>query len=160
MAHRWPEADEALRDDDGRGASSARAIEAVQELRGWRDRVGAAPGSVAPGAARRPRATSAPPTHVARLARVEWTADGGEPVATVGVPGGNVAVLASDAVDLEAEARARRRARATQLEAEIARAEGKLANEGFVAKAPRGRRRRPSATSSRGCRRSWRSSVT
>ena len=28
--------------------------------------------------------------HVARLARVEWSSDGGEPVATVGVPGGSI----------------------------------------------------------------------
>ena len=73
--------------------------------------------------------------HVARLARVEWSADGGEPVATVGVPGGSVAVLASEAVDLEAAAR-RAEARRATLEKEIARAEGKLGNEGFVAKAP------------------------
>ena len=53
----------------------------------------------------------------------------------MGVPGGNVAVLASDAVDLDAE-RHRARERARTLRAEIARAEGKLANEGFVAKAP------------------------
>ena len=72
--------------------------------------------------------------------------NGGEPVATVGVPGGSVAVLASDAVDLEAEAAPRGRARASSLRKEIARAEGKLANQGFVAKAPGGRRRRPSAT--------------
>ena len=51
------------------------------------------------------------------------------------VPGGNVAVLASGAVDLEAEKR-RAAERAQTLRSEIARAEGKLANEGFVAKAP------------------------
>ena len=44
-------------------------------------------------------------------------------------------VLASDAVDTEAEAK-RAAAERTRLEAEIRRAEGKLANEGFVAKAP------------------------
>ena len=56
-------------------------------------------------------------------------------MATVGVPGGNVAVLATDAVDLEAEQRRAAERQAT-LEKEIARAEGKLANQGFVAKAP------------------------
>ena len=45
---------------------------------------------------------------------------------------------------------------ASELEAEIERAEAKLANEGFVAKAPPAGRRRPSATSSSGCRPSWR----
>ena len=69
------------------------------------------------------------------MARVEWSADGGEPVASVAVPGGSVAVLASSAVDLEAEAR-RAAERRAHLEGEIARAEGKLANQGFVAKAP------------------------
>jgi valyl-tRNA synthetase len=56
-------------------------------------------------------------------------------VATVAVPGATVAVFASDAVDLEAEQR-RAAARRGELEAEIARAEGKLSNERFVAKAP------------------------
>jgi valyl-tRNA synthetase len=46
-----------------------------------------------------------------------------------------VAVFASDAVDLDAAAR-RRAKRHSELESEIARAEGKLANQGFVAKAP------------------------
>src|SRR4029453_12806082 len=73
--------------------------------------------------------------HVARLARFEFSANGDEPVATVGVPGGSVLVMASDAVDLEAEKR-RAAERAAPLKQEIARAEGKLANQGFVAKAP------------------------
>ena len=46
-----------------------------------------------------------------------------------------MAVFASDAVDLEAEAR-RAQARRAELEREIARAEGSLANDRFVAKAP------------------------
>ena len=56
-------------------------------------------------------------------------------MATVAVPGATVAVFASDAVDLEAEQR-RSAARRKQLEAEIARSEGKLSTAGFVAKAP------------------------
>jgi valyl-tRNA synthetase len=51
------------------------------------------------------------------------------------VPGGTVAVLASPDVDLGAAERRIEEQRAT-LRAEIARAEKKLANEGFVAKAP------------------------
>ena len=45
-----------------------------------------------------------------------------------------MAILASDAVDTEAEAK-RAAAERTRLEAEIERAQGKLANEGFVTKA-------------------------
>ena len=71
--------------------------------------------------------------HVARLGRLEW--GDGEPVATVTVPGGSLAVFASDAVDLDAAARRKDKRRA-ELESEIARAEGKLGNERFVAKAP------------------------
>jgi valyl-tRNA synthetase len=131
MAHRYPEPDDARADPDAE-AQLARAIEAVQELRGWRDRVGATAGRPIP-ARLDADGYEATADHVARLARLEWGE--GEPVATVSVPGGSVAVFASDAVDLEAEAR-RAQARRAELESEIARAEGKLGNERFVAKAP------------------------
>jgi valyl-tRNA synthetase len=120
--------------DEAVGGEIARPLEAVQELRGWRDRVGAAPGRTlearldAEGYERTLEA-------VGRLARVEWSANGTEPVATLPVPGGSIAILTADAVDTEAEAKriAQQRER---LEKEIARAEGKLANRGFVDKAP------------------------
>jgi valyl-tRNA synthetase len=133
MSHRWPEVDEALRDLEVE-AEVARAIDATKALRGWRDNVGAAPGKAVP-ARLEAEGYERVADHVARLARFEFFTNGDEPVATVGVPGGNVAVLASDAVDLEAE---RRRAaeRAELLRKEISRAEGKLSNQGFVAKAP------------------------
>jgi valyl-tRNA synthetase len=133
MGARWPEPDESLIDPEAE-AEVARAIAAVQELRGWRDRIGAAPAAVLPA---RLEATGYERTadHVARLARTDWSADGGDPAATVAVPGGVVAVLPSDAVDLDAAAK-RIQERRAWLEAEIARAEKKLANEGFVAKAP------------------------
>ena len=51
------------------------------------------------------------------------------------VPGGAVAVLPSDAVDLEAAGR-RLEERRGLAAAEIERAERKLGNDGFVAKAP------------------------
>ena len=70
-----------------------------------------------------------------RLARFEFSTNGDEPIATVGVPGGSVLVMASDAVDLEAEKR-RAAERAGVLQKEIKRAEGKLANQAFIAKAP------------------------
>jgi valyl-tRNA synthetase len=133
MGHRWPEADESLV-DPGAEAELARAIAAVQELRGWRDRVGAAPAAVLPA---RLEASGYERTaaHVARFARCEWASGGGEPVATVAVPGGTIAVLESDAVDLGAAAR-RIDERRGWLDAEIERAERKLDNHGFVAKAP------------------------
>jgi valyl-tRNA synthetase len=133
MGSSWPAADAALIDAAAE-AELERAIAVVQELRGWRDSVGAAPSAIlqarldADGYER----TAA---HVARLARCEWTSDGGEPAATLAIPGGTVAVLASGAVDLGAAARriAERRA---WLDTEIERAERKLDNAGFVAKAP------------------------
>ena len=128
MARRWPLPDETRRDPRAE-EEVGRAIAAVQELRGWRDRVGAAPGSVLPA---RLEATGYERTspHVARLARVEWSADGGDPTATVAVPGGSVAVLSSDAVDLEAAGR-RVEERRQWLAAEIERAERKLGNAGL-----------------------------
>ncbi len=133
MAHAYPQPAEALR-DAGAEEEVTRAIAATQELRGWRDRVGAAAGTLVP-ARLEAGGYERTAAHVARLARVEWSADGGEPVATVGVPGGSVAMLASEALDLEAAAR-RADARRATLDKEIARAEGRLANQGFTAKAP------------------------
>ncbi|MGA8717958.1 MAG: hypothetical protein WB557_08130, partial [Solirubrobacteraceae bacterium] len=54
---------------------------------------------------------------------------------SVPVPGGTVEILPSDEVDLEGAER-RLAARRAKLEAEIERAERKLANQGFVDKAP------------------------
>jgi valyl-tRNA synthetase len=137
MGHRWPEPDATLRDLEVE-AEVARAIEATQALRTWREGVRATPG------ARVPARLDAPGyervlEHVGRLARFEFSANGdgvgGEIVATVGVPGGVVAVMPSDAVDMEAE-RKRAAERAERIKADIKRIEGKLANQGFVSKAP------------------------
>ncbi len=133
LVRRYPEADPALVDEAAE-AEVARAIAATQELRGWRDRVGAAAGKVVP-ARLDAQGYDRTAEHVARLARVEWSSDGGEPVATVVVPGGNVAVLESEAVDLEAAARRNDAQRAT-LQKDIEFVEKKLANQGFVTKAP------------------------
>jgi valyl-tRNA synthetase len=133
MGHRWPGADESLVDPAAE-AEVARAIAAVQELRGWRDRVGAAPAALLPARLEAGGYERMAP-HIARLARCEWRSDGGEPVATVAIPGGSIAVLESDAVDLGAAAR-RIEERRGWLEAEIARADARLGNAGFVAKAP------------------------
>ena len=72
--------------------------------------------------------------HLARLARLSFSADGGEAVTTGPVPGGAVEILPSDEVDLGAAER-KRAAQLENLENEIERSERKLANEGFVSKA-------------------------
>jgi valyl-tRNA synthetase len=137
MSHRYPVADPTLRDESVE-AELERAIEATKQLRGWRDSVGAAPGQAVPARLEAPGYERVA-EHVARLARFEFSYDPTHPdaeaVATIGVPGGNVAVLPSDAVDMQAEAR-RAAERAQLLRSEIGRAEQKLANQGFVAKAP------------------------
>jgi valyl-tRNA synthetase len=133
MAERWPDADPALR-DAAVEAEVSRAIEATQALRKWRDGVGAPPGARVP-ARLEASGYERLADHIGRLSRFEFSVNGDEPVATVGIPGGNVAVLPSDTVDLEAEKR-RAVERAEELRKEIKRAQGKLANQGFVAKAP------------------------
>jgi valyl-tRNA synthetase len=113
----------------------AATIEAVQALRGWREGIGA------PAGARIPARLDAggyeqTVEHVARLARLELDGANGDAVVTsIAIPGGAIHIHHTDAVDLGAAERklAERRER---LEAEIARCEAKLSNEGFVAKAP------------------------
>jgi valyl-tRNA synthetase len=134
MGHPYPQGDTA-RIDAAAEEELGRAIAAIQELRGWRDRIGAAPSAVLP-ARLQAEGYERTTEHVARLARLDLAgADGAEAVATVSVPGGSVSVLPSDAVDLRAAQR-RIDERRAWLDAEIARAEKKLANPGFVAKAP------------------------
>jgi valyl-tRNA synthetase len=134
-------ADATARDPDAERALGD-AIAAVTALRGWRDGVGAAAGARIPG---RLEAQGYDDTaaHVARLARFELidphpptpAADGAADAATIAVPGGAVIVHASDTVDLGAAER-KLAERREKLQAEIGRCEGKLANDGFVAKAP------------------------
>jgi valyl-tRNA synthetase len=121
--------------DEAAEASLGRAIEAVQALRGWRDFAGVRAGAqvTARLAAEGYDETAA---HLERLARVSFgDFDGGEPVASVAIPGGAVEIFPSDGLDL-GEAARKAEARRTKLETEIERAERKLSNEGFVAKAP------------------------
>jgi valyl-tRNA synthetase len=111
-----------------------RAIAAVTALRGWRDRCEVRPGAVVP--IRLPDAGyEATGATIAGLARVELAGNGTEPVAGIAVPGGTIGVLPSPDVDLGAAER-RLEARRAELRGEIERAERKLANDGFVAKAP------------------------
>jgi valyl-tRNA synthetase len=112
-----------------------RAIAAVGAVRSWRERSGVRPG------ARLPARLDAEGYEnvrdaVARLARLDFAGgDSLPPVASIAVPGGTIEVAPSD--DLDRESAERRLAeRRDHLEAEIARAERKVANEGFVAKAP------------------------
>jgi valyl-tRNA synthetase len=131
-AGRMPTADDALRDAEAERAVGD-VIEAVQALRAWRDGAQVKPGERLP--ARLAAEGYGATAHlVARLARLDFEAAGeAEPTATVPVPGGVVEVWA--AIDTAEEER-KRAARRAELEAEIARAQAKLANEGFVAKAP------------------------
>jgi len=120
--------------DEKAEVALGRAIEAIQALRAWRDTAGIRAGA---NVQARLAAEGYEDTaeHVARLARLSLSSDGGEPVASVVVPGGAVEILASEEVDRDA-AQHRLAAQRTKLKAEIERAEAKLANEGFVSKAP------------------------
>ncbi len=133
-AGRLPAVDEALHDPAAE-EEVGRAIAAVAALRGWRDRVQVRPGAVVPAVLEAPGYEATLPT-VAHLARIGFTADGGAAaVASVAVPGGAVGVLPSPDVDVEAAER-RLEARREELRGELRRAEGKLANERFVERAP------------------------
>jgi len=124
--HRFPEADESLF-DDGAEAEVEAAIELTRRLRAWRDMV-----DVPAASQLQARVDGEQPQEfVGRLARIEFGEDGGDPIAAVGP----VKVLASEQIDAEAIA-ARIEGRREELRSEVARAEGKLANEKFVARAP------------------------
>ncbi|HEY7950146.1 MAG TPA: valine--tRNA ligase [Solirubrobacterales bacterium] len=124
--HRFPEADGSLFDEEAE-AEVERGIELTRRLRAWRDMVEAPAASQLSARVEGPR----PQEFVGRLARVEFTDDGGDPIASVGP----VRVLASAEIDAGAIA-ARLKKRRAELRSEVSRAEGKLANEKFVAKAP------------------------
>jgi valyl-tRNA synthetase len=124
--HSFPEADESLFDqaaeDDVEGG-----IELTRRLRAWRDLV-----EVPVATTLQARVDGVEPQEfVARLSRFEFGSDGGEPVAAVGP----VKVLGGEGIDAEVVA-ARIEKRRDELRAEVERGESKLANEGFVAKAP------------------------
>jgi valyl-tRNA synthetase len=124
--HAFPEPDESLHDAEAE-AEVEEWIELTRRLRAWRDLVEAPAASVLPARADGPQ----PHEFVGRLARFSFGEDGGDPVAAVGA----VKILASGEIDADAVG-ARLEARRAELRAEVARAEGKLANESFVARAP------------------------
>jgi valyl-tRNA synthetase len=125
--HSFPQADRSLFDDEAESKIGS-GIELTRRLRAWRDMVEAPAATqlscVVEGGAQ-------PEEFVARLARFEFVENGGDPIAAVGP----VRVLASAEIDAEAIA-ARLEKRREELRSEVARAEGKLANEKFVARAP------------------------
>ncbi|HEX5762719.1 MAG TPA: valine--tRNA ligase [Solirubrobacterales bacterium] len=123
--HAFPEPDESLIDADAEADVQA-GIDLTRRLRAWRDLVEAPAATVLPA-----RADGDPHEFVGRLARFEFVEDGGDPIAAVGP----VKVLASAEVDGEAVS-ARIEIRREELRSEVARAEGKLGNEKFVARAP------------------------
>jgi valyl-tRNA synthetase len=131
VVHPFPEADLGLL-DEGAEAEVGAAIELTRSLRRWRELTGVAAGTVLPARVAGPQT---PHELVARLARFSFDSDaasnGGEPLAQVGP----VEILASDALDAE-RVRARLGQRRDTLRAEVERAERKLANDGFVSKAP------------------------
>ncbi|HEV2774040.1 MAG TPA: class I tRNA ligase family protein, partial [Solirubrobacteraceae bacterium] len=130
-----PAPDPALADPEAE-AQMSRAIEAIRVLRAWRDSVGVRPGAIVP-ATLNAEGYESTADRVGALARFAFDGAGagaGE-VASVAVPGGAVAVLESGDVDLGAAERRLEQRRQT-LRSEIERAERKLSNQGFVAKAP------------------------
>jgi len=133
-----PAPDPALADPEAE-AQMGRAIEAIRILRAWRDSVGVRPGAIVP-ATLDAEGYEATADRVGALARFAFDGgaggDGaGAEVASVAVPGGTVGVRESGDVDLGAAER-RLEERRAMLRSEIERAERKLANEAFVAKAP------------------------
>jgi valyl-tRNA synthetase len=127
VAHPFPEADDSLVDPRAED-QVGEWIRLTRSVRRWRDLAGVAAASVLPA---RVATGGEPHELVARLARLEFDSADGEALATIGP----IEILTSDAVDAE-EARRRIDERRETLRAEVNRAERKLANEGFVAKAP------------------------
>ena len=123
----WPDVDESLFDSEAE-AEMERVRETVVSIRRLRDLAGVKP------AQRLPATTDLDASvaeHVANLARLELSQNGGEPLATIGP----VRILASADLDTAAF-QARVDARRDQLRKEVERGEKKLGNKGFVEKAP------------------------
>jgi valyl-tRNA synthetase len=125
VVHSFPELDESLI-DEGAEAEIQGAIELTRALRRWRDLAG-----MAAGAELAARADNEPHELVARLARLSFDGGSGEAMASIA----GIDLLRTAGIDPEA-VRARIEERREMLSAEVARAEGMLANEGFVSKAP------------------------
>ena len=124
--HSFPAVEESLF-DSGAEVEVERGIELTRRLRAWRDMV-----EVPAKSELSARVEGEPPHEfVGRLSRFALGGNGGDPIAAVGP----VRVRASAEIDADAVA-ARLEKRREELRSEITRAEGKLANEKFVARAP------------------------
>jgi valyl-tRNA synthetase len=123
-------ADPSLRDLDAEARVSA-VIAAVTAVRSWREEAGVKPGDVL---AARLDGLDGEAELAARMARLDLGGDG-DVTAVVQFAGGAAEIRAGALVD-PAEEERKREAERSRLRSEIARAEGRLANEGFVAKAP------------------------
>jgi valyl-tRNA synthetase len=106
VVHAFPQVDESLVDDDAE-REIGEAIALTRALRRWRDLAGVPVKQVL--AARRDQGS--PHELVSRLARVEFSKDGGEPIANVG----GVEVLDTEGIDPQA-VRARIEAYKAELE--------------------------------------------
>ena len=122
----YPVADPGLVDAAAEAEIEA-SIELTRGIRRWRDLAGVPVASVLPARV----SGDAPHELVARLARLDLDGADGEALASLGP----IELLASEGLDA-GQVRQRIEARAAELRAEVERAERKLANEGFVAKAP------------------------
>jgi valyl-tRNA synthetase len=132
----WPRPNDALLDEEAEQIVG-RAIDAVTELRRYRDEVGARAGATIP-AVLTAKGYEETAEQVARLARFEFVPDSradGDVLATLPIAGGAVQVLPSDAFDPE-EADRRLSSRRDELRGEVERAQRKLESSGFVEKAP------------------------
>jgi valyl-tRNA synthetase len=124
--HPFPVAEQRLLDPEVEEEVGA-AIELTRRLRAWRELAQVPAGSVLRGSFE----GGEPHEFVGRLARFEFSPDGGDPIASIGP----VQVLATDEIDSDA-VKERIETRRSELQSEVKRAEGKLANDGFVSGAP------------------------
>jgi valyl-tRNA synthetase len=122
--------DDALRDADAETRVGA-IIAAVTAVRSWREEAGVKPGDVL---AARLDGLDGDAELAARMARLDLGGDG-DVTAVVPFAGGVAEIRAGALID-PAEEERKRESERERLRNEIARAEGRLANDGFVAKAP------------------------
>jgi valyl-tRNA synthetase len=123
----WPEADESLVDPQAEAAME-RVRESVVAIRRIRDLAGVKPALRLPASVDFDASVAG---HVANLARLDLSPNGGDPLATIA----GVRIFATEGLDAAAFQQ-RVDARREELRKEVERAEKKLGNKGFVDKAP------------------------